>query len=484
MLGQRILPALDGPARVALLGTSHALARLVLQHAPGTKRLTHRGPAGWPPVLAHLLGTAWQPLADLELHVASCGTLVPPPPAGISRLVSHLRLEGCKVDALDAWQLHNASLWPHLQHLAVQYCRLAKPATAAMAQLQPIPGLQSLTWEDGLPQHGYGDPPTALLLALAANATRLHLHLGYGWDAVPVQAMQCLQRLTHVHVHPGRDQDVLLALLQHPTLEHVTLGDLGSVWPRTPTLDLPQQPCRWRTLTCKHGAAGVGIAALGRLPLHNLEQLSIPQGLYMGGGGDDSAQQAYARGVELLQQLHAGGRLRLHPGGTDSQLKAWGVPQGRGMFCLYGTSSHLAPVLHLVAEAGRGIHAVWLGYDPPPQEAPAPLVQHARSALDTVAFGLTTCQWVDDAWCAGLLRAAPDCVRRVNVRVQSDPSVERLRSCVQGLAHHVRRPLTLTLIEHATITHELEAELREAAERAAVGQLGQGLTLEVRRLQG
>ncbi len=466
---------------MALLRTSHALARLVLQHAPG-KRLTQYGAsgAGWSPVLARLLGTAWQPLAvaDLELRVID-EVLPPPPPAGISRLVSHLRLAWCKVDALAAWQLHDAALWPHLQHLTARECRLAQPVEDAAAPLQPIPRLQSFIWGDGLPHEAHGHLPTTLLLPLAANATRLTLGLGFRFGPAATQALQRLQWLTHVHVHPGRDQDVLLALLQHPTLEHVTLGEFDDIADRAPALDLLQQPCRWRTLTVRSITA-VSIAALGCLPLHNLEQLSIQRGLDTGVNGGPG-QQAYTQGVELLQQLHAGGRLQLHPGGYADQRVMWGVPQAHGMFWLYGTSSHQAPLLHLVAEAGRGVHAVWIGYNPSMQQAPAPLVQHAPSPFDTVAFDVPT--RLDDAWCAGLLRALPDCVRRVNVRVRFNEGMERLRSCVQGLAHHARRPLTLTLIEEALVPPELEAELREVVQRAVAGQPGKGLTLEVRRRQ-
>ncbi len=476
MLGQRILPALGARARVALLGTSHALARLVLQHAPGVKRLTHRGPAaaGWSPVLAHLLGTAWQPLAvaDLELHVNQCKALPPPPPAGISRLVSHLRLERCKVDALAAWQLHDTELWPLLQHLTARDCDLAQPVEyTAVAQLQPIPGLQSFTWKE-LVSLFQGDPPLALLLPMAANATRLTLHTSY-LSHLAAQALRRLQRLTHAHVVRVEGEDVVLALLQHPTLEHVVVGDFSDRVHWTLDLDLRQRPCRWRTLTIRRYTF-VSVAVLGCLPLHGLEQLSIHWGLRTGSDHGPGQPPSLTWGLHLLQQLHAAGRLQLHPG-CDAR------ERDCGMFRLDGTSGHLGPLLHLVAGAGRGVHIVCLYPPVPTQEAPAPLVQPARFplAFGTVAFSMPNS--VDDAWCAGLLRLLPGCVRRVSVRVRSDEGGAVLRALVQGLARHVRRPLTLTLIGDATITHELEAELREVVEGAAEGQPGQGLALEVRR---
>ncbi len=480
VLGQRIdIPALDADARLALFSTCHALARLVLQHAPGAKRLTCKMMASRAPTLAHLLGTAWQPLAlaDLELTILTCEALSPPPPAAISRVVSHLRLAWCNVDALAAWQLHDAELWPHLQHIRASDCRLAQPVEdATMAQLQPIPCLQSFTWTDGLPQQDHLHPPMPLLLALAANATRLDLDLFSTSGPIVAQVLRRLQHLTHAYVGRAGDRDVLLALLQHPTLEHVTLGDFN----RAPALDLSQQPCRWRTLEVKSVPA-VSIVALGRLPLRNLEQLSVRPGLDAGVGGDNSAQQAYTRGLALLQQLHGAERLQLHPKSFPFDHNQLGVPNDRGLFSLPSTCSHLAPLLHLVVEAGRGIHAVFLGYNPPTQEATAPLVQHARSPFDTVAFDFPT--ETDDAWCAGLLRALPDCVTHINVRMEHGQITAPLSRFVQGLAHHTRRPLTVTLLTSSAwsyISPEVEAELREVAERAGAGRPGRALTLAVR----
>ncbi len=149
-LQRRVLADLDPPARLALFCTSRALARTVLLHAPSDKKLTKLDSSAWPPPLARLLGDPLlQPLTDLELRVENSTNPQPPPPPtpSISQHVARLHLSGLTLtpESLVAWRLHDAVLWPHLQHLTLHKCRL-RPSDSPAQPLQPIPRLQSFSW--------------------------------------------------------------------------------------------------------------------------------------------------------------------------------------------------------------------------------------------------------------------------------------------------------------------------------------------------
>ncbi len=206
----------------ALFSTSHALARAVLEHAPGATQLTcavHDSADGtsqrqWTTTLQHLMGTKWQPLGptvDLHLHVASRSDNAPLPspdlvPPAVAQHTSHLHLARWELTAagLAAWQLHDPARWPRLQHLTLDACACpaadAAPADGdagnnAAPVLAPAPGLRSLAWLDVR----LGDAELALALAVARGAEALHLDL----DA-PVTAdlatLAQMQRLRAIHL--------------------------------------------------------------------------------------------------------------------------------------------------------------------------------------------------------------------------------------------------------------------------------------------
>ncbi len=217
VLEGRILPSLDLNAHLALFRCgSHALSRAVLLRTPGNKRLSGVNVAGrtpWSPALADLLGTKWQPLdelTDLELRLSAerkygHPTALPtqPPAPSITRHVSRLHLSGLDLGArsLAGWRLHDAALWPHLQHLVVLNCRLL-PATTP--PLPAIPQLLTFTWGQG------GDEGTAMrygptaLLTLAADARHLCVARP-DTECTPgtMEAVALMRRLTHADLAPS-----------------------------------------------------------------------------------------------------------------------------------------------------------------------------------------------------------------------------------------------------------------------------------------
>ncbi len=281
---QRSVPAeLDPPGRLALFRACHTLARTVLLDAPSAKRLTKLGMDAWPPALASLLDDpSLLTLADLELRVegSAASPPPPPPPAPPPSIARHVaRLHVCSLtltpSSLAAWRLHDAALWPHLQHLAFLKCHLP-PATASALPLPPIPRLQSFTWEQTA-RGGVDSPATlAAVLQLVGQASwwARRLRVISSIEArernrqVALQALARLPHLTHADVGALGPAQVE-ALLRHPTLEHVTVGSVNGYGF---SADLSQKPCRWRTLTATGWAC---IASLALLPLGGLERLSI-----------------------------------------------------------------------------------------------------------------------------------------------------------------------------------------------------------------
>ncbi len=317
---------------------------MVLLHAPSSgKRLTHHVKSKdrtrhWSQrtaALARLLSAKWQPLPphlDLELRVepavlaagaAATRPQLPsvPPPSSIAQHVSRLTLSDLSLTLADlaAWQLHDPARWPHLQHLTVQLCGLPLAATAAAAEpLQPIPRLQSFTWQQRNKAQG-----VAALLSLVRNAERAHLALSpfTGSGDCFVAALRCMPRLLHVRLDGPAIDDAARAALQHPTLQHVeaTWLDVDE--------DLSGQPCRWKTLSLLHSAY---LYSLKSLPLAGLERLTIAHG--MAQWIDD--HERCAAGVAALQRLHSLGRLVLAPS-TDADaddVAVWRLAPGELVF--------------------------------------------------------------------------------------------------------------------------------------------------------
>ncbi len=313
-LQRRVLADLDPPACLALFCCSRVLARTVLLDVSGAKRLTNAKSSTWPPALARLLDDPQlQPLVDLELRVGSGvhppPPPPPPPPSPIAQHVARLRLFSLAFTpaSLAAWRLHDATLWPHLEHLTIDKCSFQ--SSAATQPLQPIPRLATFTWE----QTPGAQPESMVdaLLTLAEPATHLRLIRAYlSPTHVVRQALARLQRLTHADLDVASlavdagEVEVVEALLAHPTPRDVTLANVARDLPH-----LSRFPCRWRTLTLSSGAC---IATLARLPLAGLERLTIRGYVERGedGRGAVAARQA---GLAALQRLHGQGGLVLLP---------------------------------------------------------------------------------------------------------------------------------------------------------------------------
>ncbi len=515
LLGQRIVahPALDPAARLALFRSCHALARLVLLHAPGSgKRVTHHVSGGassdsdsdssdgsdsdisngsdnsigddalqWSPTLAHLLGSKWQPLPPpqlgLELRVESSvelfGTapqppLPLPPPTSITRHVSRLHLHQLRLTPPDlaAWQLHGPARWPHLQHLTLHDCQM-RPGAGAQ-QLPPIARLLSFAWE-----------PAQAPDVPAQESLEFHLNRA----DVPaltwlLERLPCLTRLRVDGLVESRE--ALEALMRHPTLEHVEIGGLPNR-----LFGLSQRPCRWKTLTLWGGAS---LSNVANLPLAGLERLTITG--FVGAWNDTRDAEDNARGVAALQQLHRGGKLVLAPSAYAlvGVLRPWPLQPGEGMFYLGTTASHglMSELLRLVLEAGRGVNVLEVDWEAPAlpwlRDEAAPLLRQHAGKIHTLCFHV----WnrTPESWCAGVLGALPACVTHVQVMVEGLSLGVRVRALVRGGVEELRHPLKLTILPwRGAICEELEAELRQLAAGGGGGE-GQGqpgslLTLEV-----
>ncbi len=485
VLGQRVLahPDVDPAARLALFRACHALARTVLLHGPGTKRRTTEGDAEqpWSAALAHLLGDKWQPLppgsVDLELCITSSVDLgsaapqphlPPPPPASVSQHVAHLHLRQCHltVPDLHAWQLHDAALWPHLQHLTIEECVLPQAPPGEAQPLPAIPHLDFLTW---LHRATLLSDVTALL-PLVSNARRLHVAgMENAWQvseepALPPQ----LPHLTHVDLDLPSHPPLTEALLRHPTLAHVAVRRLDA------RSDLGQLPCRWRTLDVS--AASLG--SLARLPLGGLERLTV-RGAFTGSA---------AAGLALLQRLHAGGRLVLLPwDGRDRPARAQLPSDGR-CFRLWLTAGCTPALLRLVLEAGQGVSGLDLDVRsatlPALRDQLAPLLQqHGR--IDTLHVDLTI-DLSPDALCAGLLGALPACVTHVEFPALGDDflKAQHVKALVQGGLASLAHPVQLTLAglrDAPGVSARLEAQVTRLAAGGGSVDGRQLLTVEVVR---
>ncbi len=514
LLGQRIVahPALDPAARLALFRSCHTLARLVLLHATSSKRVTHHVSGGassdtgsdtdssessdgsdssiggdalqWSPVvLAHLLTTKWQPLPaclDLELRVEAARGLdgtpqlpLHPPPTSITHHVSrlHLNLLRLSAAALAAWQLHDPARWPHLQHLTLHDCKMQWDAGAATPP--PIPGLQSVSLQ--LYGRWRWRSNNTKVLPLAAHAARARLTGEYVAADRASLVMEHLARLTHLRVDGSVEgRAAVLALLRHPTLEHVEVGRL-----RLDRSDLSRAPCRWRTLTLW---GGVYVQDVALLPTAVLELLTIKGFIGVSGQRPDPA--ACAAGVAALQRLHSQGRLALLPSAPPTARRAWS--DGRFYLgSLYTVPALATPLLGLVLEAGQGVNTLEVHSETTTlarlQQEVAPLLQQHAGKVHTLCFEV----WhdVQGAWCAGLLGVVPLCVTHVRAKVCNQFVSTALAGLVRGGAASLRHPLTLALLHEGHISAGLEAELRQLAAGGGVGH-GQPeslLTLEVVR---
>ncbi len=179
-LQRRVLAELAPPDHLTLFRCSRALARMMLLHATSSKQFTRTGNSPWPPALAHVLDDpSLQPLADLELRIRMpAGARMVPhppraPPSHLTHHVARLHLSGLRFSphAIALWRLHDAALWPHLEHLAITQCPL--PPTPKSAQpLRPIPRLLSFTWEHA---EEVDAPGAVAMLSLVGLAKRLRV---------------------------------------------------------------------------------------------------------------------------------------------------------------------------------------------------------------------------------------------------------------------------------------------------------------------
>ncbi len=477
-LQRRVLAELDPPDHLALFCGSLPLARMVLLHAPSSKILTvdiASSEPPWSPALARVFGgVSLRPLTDLDLHVRSAAASPPqdlpshPPPQPLMRRVTHLRLSGLNVlpASLALWRLPTTKLWPHLQHLTLHKCPLP-PAPKLAQALQPIPRLLSFTWEQATSAIIDSKASQLAVLRLAAHATHLHV-LSSQPDNRPcremaLRALAQLRRLTHAHLDVAGDDEVVEALLRHPTLEHVTLLSLhhddGGFLE-----NCSQRLCRWRTLTATDGAS---LAILDSLPLAGLERLTICgrlQGVAFDAYEDtDPYDQA---GLAALQRLHSQGRLALRKGTTQNE--RWQLSREEGLFEMLDLGNLVPAVLRLVLEAGQGITALQV-------EATCLL---ERELIDDLALlevqhaGINTlCVYVGRVgvglWWRDALVLLPECITHLKAgsfpaRTHFMGAVEarkNMRDLVEGGVAALMRPVTLTLLHNGLIDPNLGADL-------------------------
>ncbi len=478
LLGGRIIAALDAASRLALFRCSHALARLVLVHAPGSKRLAHlvtsSGSGRWSPTLADLVGSRWQPLPSplgLELRITSSASNKPPlpsrlPSAAIRQHTTHLHLGKCLLTAegLAAWQLHSPTLWPHLQHLTIAHTgNVARPPTpASLRQLRPIPGLHSFSVGGGVSLH-------AMEAALPLAAQAPGLHLPYIRCAATAKALAAMPRLTHVEVK-GLYDGGFAALLQHATVEHVTLHTFSLAH------DWSKHACRWKTLTAM---GGLELHRLPGLPTAQLERLTV-RGCLKGYGlvnGD---------GVAALQRLHAEGRLALRPTGEDDEdvVQFWRMRRGERVFGVWARADATAALVRLVAEAGQGPGGITcLALSSRTfsltvfRDEVAPALQR-NGGVHTLLIELE--ETTPGECFTGLLGALPPCVTRVRADVAFAAEAD-VRALVRAGAAALAHAVTLTLLHGGEVRAKFKAELSRLAAGAgrARGRPQSLLTLEV-----
>ncbi len=473
LLGQRIVahPALDPAARLALFHSCHALARLVLLHVPSSKRVTHRASSAtrtggqWSPKLERLFNAKWQPLPprqlDLELRVEkgqNAPQLPPkPPPTSMTHHISHLHLHQLRITIshLAAWKLHNAILWPHLQHLTISHCTARKAGVTA-PPLPPIPRLESFTWMKRTMQD------LDVLLPLASNVTSLHMAVRPGEPQPPwmLDSLQHMPRLTHLRLDNAVTSAWLRALLRHPTLEHLAVGSLTY-----PQDDLSKQPCRWKTLAA---ARLTSLGDVAKLPVEGLERLTVALML-----SRRSAYEGAGSSVAALQRLHRKGKLVLLPPPGDSLGCWWRRPNGVDVLGLSGAGASTYALRRLVAEAGQGVHAVAFAASALPlpllREALAPAMQRQPGArVHTLCLHLNGS--VTEQWCAGVLGTLPPCVTHVEVSAEGVEH-QRLAALVRGGAEGLRHVVHLSVLQRGNMSAEQERELRHLL---AVGGEGAG----------
>ncbi len=474
-LQRRVLAELDPPARLALFRCSRTLARTVVLHAPSAKRLTKLDSGSWAPALAGLLdGPQLQPLADLELRVEGGADLEPSPPPPppsppfITHHVARLHLSCLTLTPLSlaAWRLHDAALWPHLQHLILHECPIKQPPAAAPAQpLQPIPRLLTFSWQVTRDDGGNdGTASQAAVLPLAAQARRLRVTASRLWEydrsrEMSLKALACLPHLTHADLDAAGFPSVAEALLRLPMLEHVTLITLHLGVP-----DHSQHACRWRTLTV-HSWADLG--ALACLPLDNLERLTL-KGLL--GGGPMEQQQA---GLAVLQRLHSQGRLALRR--TGLQDRRWQLSPADGMFLMLQMGSLAPAVLRLLLEAGQGINTLYVdrAFLAPAtlQQQVAPLLrEHAGRRITTLCMSLDFLH-NDEEWWGRVLGRLPASIThlKVDVLIRDEEVVEDcLLALMEGSIGMLQHPLTLTVLHKGQVDADLEGELMVLAHESLI----------------
>ncbi len=237
---------------------------------------------------------------------------------------------------------------------------------------------------------------------------------------------------------------------------------------------------------------------LKRLPLANLEQLTIRKGLLREDAG----------GLAALQQLHAGGRLALLLGERGDSCVPRHLRSDGRRFSFRYTGDCTPALLRLVLEAGQGISALELDLDGPTlsqlEDELLPLLQQHGGRVDTLRL-----YFEDDAlrlpqghaeepydvmeeWCSVLLGLMPACITHVEVVTWGNSALVRryARALVRGGLDELAHPLHLTLVDESCwrggggINTELEDELRELVEESggdADGDSEQLLTLQVDR---
>ncbi len=365
-----LLSILDGPSRLALLATCHALAAALLAHGPGRKALCHQAGSKtaprWSTTLVDLLTSKWQPPAgapplslELQLGLSTPTYRDKPqplprlPPPALRQLVTHLHLRLLSLSAADLQLLRDPQQWPAMRHVTLHRCAFpakAPPAssssssrgkksagaseTAAAAPAPALPLLEKLTVmdEDG------SLPPWALhgLLVLAPHLASLDLELwGGGASEQLAGALQRLPTLTHARLGDDMTDEVAAAVLGHPRLEHVTLLDelRGLERDHHHGGGGGGSASRLRTLTLPSGLDCQALARLQLEQLPSLERVTVVRFLRAWADEDTEAaeREAVVGGLAALERLQAAGRLVVEPlaGGSDA-LHAWRLPGGGG----------------------------------------------------------------------------------------------------------------------------------------------------------
>ncbi len=455
-----------------------ALAPLLQQWAPPSLDLQCFGRAGYSDELV---------LAGPEL-----AAFPPPPELALHQWVTRLQLDGFSGDLiLSPAVLRQLQQWERLRELVLNDVVLGEgPGLEEASEEEealelappqpPIPQLRKLAITREFVSMDFSAPLQRLLGDLAARATELRLRSTNGPTdvSVLVQQMPALQRIC---AH-GITSSTMVAITQHPAVEHVELGSVDVFGDDEAPAPIPRPPgaAPWRTLVLAPECSLPNLAHT--LPLAAAaESIVLPEDsgvlLWAGKDGPDNAT-----GVAALEQL--GGRLTVRPwlDEVDPQRHMTrGVSASLGLSCfrlgvIMGKGApevmeedfqeEAARMLRLVLRKRPTLEALHLYFDV--EEGPARgyglgLVEKLAGVLQEhqqrlqAGFRLHTlvvsehedgAQPLEEFW-RGLTRSLPPCITRLVVVEGGDSWAERtvylsrLQAVVEAAPPH---PLLLTVL--------------------------------------